>query len=66
MVACTTNKNPARVFVAAYFIVAGYFSSKMVRLVLLLGPAAAAATGVSVGRLVDWLAPRGGDDGLSH
>ena len=56
MVACTTNKNPARVFVAAYFIVAGYFSSKMVRLVLLLGPAAAAATGVSVGRLVDWLA----------
>ena len=56
MVACTTNTNPARVFVAAYFIVAGYFSSKMVRLVLLLGPAAAAATGVSVGRLVDWLA----------
>ena len=50
------RREPARLFVALYFFVAGYFSSKMVRLVLLLGPAAAAATGVSLGAVVEWVA----------
>ena len=48
------RREPARLFVALYFIVAGYFSSKMVRLVLLLGPAAAAATAsVGLGAVVE-------------
>jgi len=39
MIMCLTRRTDARIFVAAYFLVAGYFSAKMVRLVLLLGPA---------------------------
>ena len=42
MVMCVFHKrpSPARLFVAAYFFVTMYFSSKMVRLVLLLDPRA--------------------------
>jgi hypothetical protein len=48
--------SPARTFVALYFLIAGYFSAKMMRLVLLLGPASAAAAGVALGGVVDWVA----------
>ena len=48
--------SPARTFVALYFLIAGYFSAKMMRLVLLLGPASAAAAGVALGAVVDWVA----------
>ena len=47
---------PARTFVALYFLIAGYFSTKMVRLVLLLGPASAVAAGVALGAVADWVA----------
>ena len=52
-------RTDARIFVASYFLIAGYFSSKMVRLVLLLGPAAACASGVALGSLLDWVASEG-------
>ena len=56
-VACVANnRSPARVFVAAYFLIAGYFSAKMVRLVLLLGPASAICAGIAIGGVVDWIA----------
>ena len=48
--------SPARTFVALYFLIAGYFSAKMMRLVLLLGPATPAAAGVALGAVVDWVA----------
>ena len=57
MVMCVVHKrSPARLFVAAYFFVAMYFSSKMVRLVLLLGPACAAASAVALASLYEWIA----------
>ena len=57
MVMCVFHKrSPARLFVAAYFFVAMYFSSKMVRLVLLLGPACAAASAVALAALYEWIA----------
>ena len=60
-------RTDARVFVAAYFLIAGYFSSKMVRLVLLLGPAAACASGVALGALMDWVASEAASVGeLTH
>jgi asparagine N-glycosylation enzyme membrane subunit Stt3 len=52
----SSGRTDARIFVAAYFLVAGYFSAKMVRLVLLLGPAAACTSGVALGALMDWVA----------
>ena len=56
-VACVvSNPTPARAFVALYFLIAGYFSAKMVRLVLLLGPASAISAGLAVGAVVDWVA----------
>ena len=57
MVMCVFHKrSPARLFVAAYFFVTMYFSSKMVRLVLLLGPACAAASAVALAALYEWIA----------
>ena len=56
-VACAAfQPSPARTFVALYFLIAGYFSAKMVRLVLLLGPASAVAAGVALGAVADWIA----------
>jgi len=45
----------ARVFLWTYAAVAYYFSSKMARLIILLGPAASALGGVALGLPVDYL-----------
>jgi len=47
----------AAVFVALYAVVAYFFSSKMVRLIIFLGPVASALAGVFLGATVDWTAP---------
>ena len=44
----------AKIFVVAYFLIAGYFSRKMIRLVLLLGPAAAVAAGIASACIANW------------
>ena len=55
-IACVvSSRTPARTFVALYFLIAGYFSAKMVRLVLLLGPASAIAAGIAIGGVLDWI-----------
>eukprot|EP00982_Pelagococcus_subviridis_P014179 31311-Pelagococcus_subviridis.AAC.10 len=50
------RRTDARVFVASYFLVSWYFSSKMVRLVLLLAPAVAVSTGIALGAVIEWVA----------
>lgn len=49
------NYNEATSFLVVYAIVAYFFSSKMSRLIILLGPVASALGGVSIGFLVDEL-----------
>lgn len=46
----------ARIFTALFFALALYFSSKMVRLLLLLAPAASIAAAVSVNSVFGWIA----------
>ena len=47
----------ARCFIAVYALVAYFFSSKMVRLIIFLGPVASALAGVALGAAVDATAP---------
>lgn len=41
-------------FMVAFFLMAGYFSTKMIRLVLLLGPASAVCSGVAISAILSW------------
>jgi dolichyl-diphosphooligosaccharide--protein glycosyltransferase len=44
----------AKIFVICYFLISGYFSSKMIRLVLLLAPAACITSGQAVVQMLRW------------
>merc|ERR1712226_1486858 len=46
--------SPAKLFVAAYTATAMYFSQKMVRLVLILGPASSIVAGIACAGLFEW------------
>ena len=48
------NFGDAASFVLLYAIVAYWFSVKMVRLILLLGPAASILSGIALGRVITW------------
>jgi dolichyl-diphosphooligosaccharide--protein glycosyltransferase len=47
----------ARAFLAVYAVVSYFFSSKMVRLIIFLGPVASALAGIALGAAVDATAP---------
>jgi dolichyl-diphosphooligosaccharide---protein glycosyltransferase len=49
-----TKRTPSKYFVFLYCLLAGYFSRKMIRLVLLLAPAASIAAGIAVHLIFDW------------
>jgi len=53
-VACFFNRNPGKLFVILYCVLAGYFSRKMIRLVLLLAPAASIASGIGAMLILEW------------
>ena len=44
----------AKIFLVCYALTSYYFSSKMSRLIILLGPIASALAGVAIGAAVDW------------
>jgi len=48
------ERREARIFLISYALVAYYFSSKMSRLILLLGPIASALCGLALTRIFDW------------
>lgn len=52
--ACLHKPTPAKWFVFLYALTAGYFSRKMIRLILLLAPVASVAAGWGLMLLVDW------------
>jgi dolichyl-diphosphooligosaccharide--protein glycosyltransferase len=53
-VMCMRKRTDAKLFVVAYVLTAGYFSRKMIRLVLLLAPAASVAAGIAVHGMIRW------------
>merc|ERR1712130_590081 len=50
----SVTRNDASWFLIFYAMVAFYFSKKMARLIILLGPIASALTGAAFGTLLDW------------
>jgi len=54
---CLVDRTDAKFFVALYACFAYFFSSKMVRLIIFLGPVASALSGVALGLAVDATAP---------
>lgn len=51
---CLYDFSNASTFMVLYAIVSYYFSSKMVRLIILLGPCMSAAGGIALGRTFSW------------
>ena len=49
-----SKRTDATIFFGLYFVVASYFSQKMIRLVLILAPASSAATGAALGFVLEW------------
>ena len=49
-----SDRTDADYFVTLYCLVAWYFSQKMIRLVLLLGPASACVAGIALARITEW------------
>eukprot|EP00048_Salpingoeca_helianthica_P015016 m.224640 g.224640 ORF g.224640 m.224640 type:complete len:744 (+) comp16518_c0_seq1:2306-4537(+) len=52
--AVVTKRTPPKYFVFLYCLLAGYFSRKMIRLVLLLAPAASIAAGIAADLIFGW------------
>jgi len=50
---CAFDRSDAKIFFLLYAFLAAYFSSKMIRLVLLLSPAASIAAGAFLGGVID-------------
>jgi len=48
------NKDNAKVFMIAYTAISGYFSRKMIRLVLILGPSACVIAGIAYEVVLTW------------
>mmetsp|Transcript_38477 Transcript_38477/g.62276 ORF Transcript_38477/g.62276 Transcript_38477/m.62276 type:complete len:795 (-) Transcript_38477:40-2424(-) len=53
-VLCLFGRTDAKYFLILYAIIAYFFSAKMVRLIILLGPIASVLSGVSLAKLVEW------------
>eukprot|EP00729_Bicosta_minor_P012226 gene12226-34573_t len=51
---CDKPKTDAKSFIALYCFIAGYFSSKMIRLVVLLAPAVSVAGGLGIVKAINW------------
>jgi len=56
---CTFQPNDQKIFMALYTTIAGYFATKMIRLILILAPAAAVCAGIVIESAIAWLGPIG-------
>jgi len=54
LVMCLRNRTDAKYFLMAFACVAYYFSIRMMRLILLMGPITSALSGITIGWIVDW------------
>lgn len=52
---CLVNRTDSKIFLALYGVIAYFFSSKMNRLIILMGPIASCLSGVILGFLCDWV-----------